>query len=43
MQVRKEALWACFAMEPNMEAMISVSYIWDVYINFYIVIYMFSR
>ncbi|RYR55531.1 hypothetical protein Ahy_A06g030729 isoform C [Arachis hypogaea] len=23
-KVRKEALWACFAMEPNMEAMISI-------------------
>ena len=25
MQIRKEALWACFAMEPNYEAMITVS------------------
>ncbi|XP_031283621.1 D-lactate dehydrogenase [cytochrome], mitochondrial-like [Pistacia vera] len=24
-KIRKEALWACFAMEPNFEAMISVS------------------
>lgn len=26
LQIRKEALWACFAMEPKYEAMISVSH-----------------
>lgn len=25
MKIRKEALWACFAMDPNIEAMITVS------------------
>lgn len=27
-QIRKEALWACFAMEPSFEAMITVSWIY---------------
>lgn len=30
MQIRKEALWACFAMEPDFEAMISVSWYNDI-------------